>query len=102
VPYLRGYRSCARQDLLDLMDALRLQTALLSGAGARPRHRRRLQHPEHWLGRAGFHTERGRAGLTKNRDALCKLLWQLRSPSWNATYQPTAVTLGNAAPADDT
>ena len=41
-----------------------------------------------------FHTERGRAGLTKNRDALCKL-W---SPSWkfdDATYQRTAASFHN-------
>jgi pimeloyl-ACP methyl ester carboxylesterase len=45
-----------------------------------------------------FHTERGRAGLTKNRDALCKLLWQLWSPSWkfdDATYQRTAASFHN-------
>ena len=45
-----------------------------------------------------FHTERGRAGLAKNRDALCKLLWQLWSPSWkfdDATYQRTAASFHN-------
>jgi pimeloyl-ACP methyl ester carboxylesterase len=29
-----------------------------------------------------FHNERGRAGLTENRRALCKLLWRLWSPGW--------------------
>lgn len=29
-----------------------------------------------------FHSERGRAGLTSNRRALCRLLWQLWSPTW--------------------
>lgn len=32
-----------------------------------------------------FHSERGRAGLTKNRRELCKLLWQLWSPTWRFT-----------------
>jgi pimeloyl-ACP methyl ester carboxylesterase len=30
-----------------------------------------------------FHSERGRAGLTANRRALCHLLWKLWSPSWD-------------------
>ena len=29
-----------------------------------------------------FHTERGRLGLERNRDDLCRLLWQLWSPEW--------------------
>lgn len=29
-----------------------------------------------------FHSERGQAGLTQNRDALCRLLWSLWSPDW--------------------
>ncbi len=29
-----------------------------------------------------FHTERGRAGLTQNRRAFIRLLWQLWSPNW--------------------
>jgi pimeloyl-ACP methyl ester carboxylesterase len=36
-----------------------------------------------------FHTERGRAGLTANRAALCRLLWELWSPNYRfdeATY----------------
>jgi pimeloyl-ACP methyl ester carboxylesterase len=45
-----------------------------------------------------FHTERGRAGLTADRDALCKLLWQLWSPTWkfdDATYARSAVSFHN-------
>jgi pimeloyl-ACP methyl ester carboxylesterase len=45
-----------------------------------------------------FHTECCRAGLAKNRDALCKLLWQLWSPSSkfdDATYQRTAASFHN-------
>ena len=29
-----------------------------------------------------LHGERGRAGLAANRDAFCRLLWQLWSPTW--------------------
>lgn len=29
-----------------------------------------------------FHSERGRLGLTQNRNALCRLLWRLWSPTW--------------------
>ena len=144
VPYLRGYgptqflspqtlrsgqQAALGQDLLDLMDALRLQTALLVGfdwggrgacvvsalwpervrglvtaggyniqniAGsvepAAPEREHRMWYQYY------FHTERGRAGLTKNRDALCKLLWQLWSPTWkfdDATYQRTAASFHN-------
>ncbi len=40
-----------------------------------------------------FHTERGRAGLTANRDGIAKLLWRLWSPNWafdDATFLATA------------
>ena len=40
-----------------------------------------------------FHGERGQAGLTQNRRALCRLLWRLWSPTWafdDATYERTA------------
>jgi len=46
-----------------------------------------------------FHSERGRAGLARNRHALCKLLWKLWSPNWrfdDATYDRTAVSFENA------
>jgi pimeloyl-ACP methyl ester carboxylesterase len=45
-----------------------------------------------------FHGERGRAGLTKYRRELCKLLWQLWSPSWkfdDATFERTAASFDN-------
>jgi pimeloyl-ACP methyl ester carboxylesterase len=45
-----------------------------------------------------FHTERGRAGLTKYRHELGKLLWQLWSPNWkfdDATYDRTAKSFDN-------
>ena len=45
-----------------------------------------------------FHTERGRAGLTKNRRDICHLLWTLWSPEWRfdeATFEKTAVAFDN-------
>ena len=45
-----------------------------------------------------FHTERGRAGLLNNREALCEALWRLWSPSWGfdeATFHRTAQSLHN-------
>jgi pimeloyl-ACP methyl ester carboxylesterase len=45
-----------------------------------------------------FHSERGRRGLTANREELCELLWHMWSPTW--TFAPdvfarTAPTLHN-------
>jgi pimeloyl-ACP methyl ester carboxylesterase len=45
-----------------------------------------------------FHTERGRAGLTKNRRDICRLLWKLWSPQWRfdeATFEKSAVSFDN-------
>lgn len=45
-----------------------------------------------------FNTERGRLGLAANRRALCRLLWQLWSPTWHftdATYNRTATSFDN-------
>jgi pimeloyl-ACP methyl ester carboxylesterase len=45
-----------------------------------------------------FNTERGRAGLSANRRALCKLLWQMWSPTWSFTeeiYNRTAPSFDN-------
>jgi len=45
-----------------------------------------------------FHSERGRAGLAADRRALCRLLWQLWSPTWrfdDATFQRTAGAFDN-------
>src|SRR5881409_2501056 len=45
-----------------------------------------------------FNTERGRAGLERNRRALCRLLWQEWSPSWrfdDATFDRTAASFDN-------
>src|SRR5215510_11785028 len=45
-----------------------------------------------------FNTERGRAGLDRNRRELCRLLWQEWSPSWrfdDATFERTAASFDN-------
>ena len=45
-----------------------------------------------------FHSERGRAGLAKDRRAICKLLWQLWSPTWkfdDATFERSAAAFDN-------
>jgi len=45
-----------------------------------------------------FHSERGRAGLARNRRELCRLLWQLWSPTWRfdtATFERTAIAFDN-------
>ncbi len=46
-----------------------------------------------------FHSPRGRAGLEQNRRALCRLLWQLWSPTWtfdDAAFERSAVSFDNA------
>jgi len=45
-----------------------------------------------------FHSERGRAGLTRNRRDICKLLWKLWSPHWqfdDATFDKSAGSFDN-------
>jgi pimeloyl-ACP methyl ester carboxylesterase len=45
-----------------------------------------------------FNTERGRAGLTANRRAICKFLWQTWSPTWHftdETFDRTAASFDN-------
>ena len=45
-----------------------------------------------------FHGDRGHAGLTANREAFCRLLWQLWSPTWafsEVTYLQTAESFAN-------
>lgn len=144
VPYLRGYgptrflsaatprsgqQAALGRDLLDLMDALGIESAVLAGYdwGGRaacivsalwPERARALvsvngyniqdiarsgepQAPEnelrYWY-QYYFHGERGRAGLTRNRRAFCRLLWKLWSPGWafdDATFERTAASFDN-------
>ncbi|MBX3655130.1 MAG: alpha/beta hydrolase [Ramlibacter sp.] len=45
-----------------------------------------------------FHSERGRAGLARNRRSLVKLLWRLWSPTWafdDATFERSAPAFDN-------
>ena len=45
-----------------------------------------------------FHNERGRAGLTADRRAFCRLLWKLWSPTWpfdEATFERSAAAFDN-------
>ena len=59
---------------------------------AAPETERRLWY-QHY-----FRTERGRAGLARNRRDLCRLLWQLWSPTWpfsDAAFAQTADAFDN-------
>jgi pimeloyl-ACP methyl ester carboxylesterase len=45
-----------------------------------------------------FNTERGRVGLTQNRRAICRLLWDTWSPTWqfsDETFEKTAASFEN-------
>jgi pimeloyl-ACP methyl ester carboxylesterase len=45
-----------------------------------------------------LHSERGRAGLTQDRDGFCRLLWRLWSPTWqfdDATFARSAEAFAN-------
>jgi pimeloyl-ACP methyl ester carboxylesterase len=61
------------------LDSYNIQNIALSGQPIAPQNEMRLWYQYY------FHTERGRAGLSQNRRELCKLLWQLWSPSWGFT-----------------
>ena len=144
VPYLRGYgptrflradtprsgqQAAMGQDILALLDALAIDSALLVGydwggrgacivAALWPQRVRGLvsiggyliqdiaramepDEPEYELAywyQYYFHNERGRAGLERNRRALCALLWRLWSPTWDfdeATFARSAAAFDN-------
>lgn len=45
-----------------------------------------------------FHSERGQRGLAQDRQGVCRLLWQLWSPTWafdEATFQRSAAAFDN-------
>jgi pimeloyl-ACP methyl ester carboxylesterase len=143
-PYVRGYgptrflsadtprsgqQAVLAHDTLALMDALKIEKALVAGFdwGSRSACIAAALWPERVLGivcAAGyivqdiarslepappeaerrywyqyyFHSERGRRGLERNRRELCKLLWQLWSPTWrfdDATFERTAASFDN-------
>src|SRR3954468_10445957 len=144
VPYLRGFgptrfldpatprsgeQAALGADLLALMDALRVDRAVLAGYdwGGRaacvvaalwpqrcaglvsfnsyniqdiargmepdtPENERRLWYQYY------FHSERGRAGLARDRRGVARLLWQTWSPTWRfdaATFERTAAAFDN-------
>src|ERR1700761_6225766 len=127
VPYVRGYGStrflsadtmrngqqaAVAQDLVDLMDALKIERARLAGFdwGARTADIVAALWPERckalvsvsgyligkpsmtplppkaefaWWYQYYFATENGRAGYEKNRHDFNRQIWQLASPKWN-------------------
>ena len=117
------------QDLLDFMDALEIDRAVVAGYdwGGRAACIAAALWPERLTGlvtcggyaiqdiaKSGepapaeielklwyqyyFHSERGRRGLTRNRDELCALIWRDWSPTWTASaaaYPATAPSLHN-------
>ena len=69
-----------------------IQNIARSGVPAKPENELRLWYQYY------FHSERGRAGLQQDRRALCRLLWQLWSPTWTfdaATFERTAIAFDN-------
>ena len=69
-----------------------IQNIARSGVPSKPENELRLWYQYY------FHSERGRAGLQKDRGALCRLLWQLWSPTWafdDATFERTAIAFDN-------
>ena len=69
-----------------------VQDIAKSGEPASPEDERRLWYQYY------FHAERGRAGLARDRRALCRLLWRLWSPEWafdDTTFERTAASFDN-------
>ena len=69
-----------------------MPTSPNAGKPADPEQERRFWYQYY------FNTERDRAGLVANRAALCRLLWQLWSPTWafdKATYARSAASFDN-------
>ena len=144
VPYLRGFgptrflnqdtprsgeQAALGHDLKQLMDALRIERAVLAGYdwGGRAACVVAALWPERCAGLLSFnsyniqdiaqsmtpdtprnehslwyqyyfHSERGRRGLSQDRRGLCRLLWQLWSPTWrfdDATFERSAAAFDN-------
>ncbi|GAB3606579.1 alpha/beta hydrolase [Conyzicola nivalis] len=144
VPFLRGHgqtrflrpdtprsgqQAAIGQDVVDLMDALDIDRAILAGWdwGGRAACVAAAAWPERCTGlvsvnsyliqdisvawrpikaelEAGlwyfyyFLTERGRAGLTANRDDIARVIWIRNSPNWNfddATFERAAMAFQN-------
>src|SRR6266704_2803243 len=103
VPHLRGHgatrflssgtfrnaqQSVVALDTLALMDALKIEKAIVSVNGylINNLERNKLPLPPRvewgWWYQYYFATERGRAGLEANRRELAKLVWKFNSPTW--------------------
>jgi pimeloyl-ACP methyl ester carboxylesterase len=75
-----------------LIGGYTIQNTIAPSAPAEPKMERELWYQ--WY----FNTERGRAGLTANRRALCRLLWETWSPGWHfseETFNRTAPSFDN-------
>jgi pimeloyl-ACP methyl ester carboxylesterase len=80
---VRGLVSCTGYNIQDIAASARPASAA---------HEHRLWYQYY------FHTERGRAGLTRNRRDIGKLLWKLWSPHWrfdDATFEKSAASFDN-------
>lgn len=80
---VRGLVSCGGYNVHDLATAM-------EPASPQDEHRFWYQYY--------FHGERGRAGLARHRQAMCRLLWTLWSPEWafdEATFARTAPAFDN-------
>jgi pimeloyl-ACP methyl ester carboxylesterase len=80
---VRGLMSCSAYQVQDIARSI---------DPADPEQERRFWYQYY------FNTERGREGLARNRGPLCRLLWELWSPTWRfdeATYETTAASFDN-------
>lgn len=78
-----GLVSCGSYNIHDIAGALKPDT---------PDNEHRLWYQYY------FHSERGRAALTKDRKSFCRLLWQLWSPTWafdDASFEKTSLAFDN-------
>ncbi len=108
-PHLRGYgttRFLSREtprngeqaaidvDTIALMDALKIQKAILAGFDWGARTSAELQ----WWYQYYFATERGRAGYEQYLREFAKLIWRTASPKWDfddATFDRAAASFDN-------
>jgi pimeloyl-ACP methyl ester carboxylesterase len=75
-----------------LIGGYTIQDTLAPPQPAAPQRERALWYQ--WY----FNTERGRAGLERNRRGICRLLWETWSPTWHftdATFERTAASFEN-------
>ena len=75
-----------------LMNGYPIQNTIQQAPPGSPEQESRLWYQYY------FNTERGRAGLTANRRAICKFLWQTFSPTWRFTdemFNRTAPSFDN-------